>query len=120
MPSWRRRRSTGSTRRCASRRRRARSRRYERDIAYSTDEHLELLCTYSGHLALEARLRRGLLDCIRELIDGRFGGRVVKRSLTELAVEFLPSGAGAGAAWAAGTAGGLDRPDEPQRPAVKR
>jgi hypothetical protein len=47
---------------------------------------------------LEVRLRRGLLDCIRELIDGRFGGRVVKRSLTELAVEFLPSGAGAGAA----------------------
>jgi hypothetical protein len=73
------------------------ARRYEGDIAYSTDEYLELLCTYSNHLALSPTVRRGLLDCIRELIDGRFGGRVVKRYLWELAFAFRLSGAGAGA-----------------------
>lgn len=60
--------------------------RYEHDVAYSTGAYLELLCTYSNHRALEPSLRRGLLDCIAGLIDGRFGGRVVKRYLAELAV----------------------------------
>jgi len=69
------------------------ARRFEGDVEYSTEAYLELLCTYSNHLALEPAARRGLLDCIRKLIDGRFGGRVVKRYLWELAVAFRPSGA---------------------------
>ncbi|HEY8474503.1 MAG TPA: class I SAM-dependent methyltransferase [Natronosporangium sp.] len=61
----------------------ARFHRYERDLTYTTAEYLELLQTYSGHLALPAPARRGLLDCIGRLID-RHGGRVTKRHLTEL------------------------------------
>jgi hypothetical protein len=75
----------------------AAARRFEGDVAYSTEAYLELLSTYSNHLALEPAARRGLLDCIRELIDGRFAGRVVKRYLWELAVAFRPSGAEVGA-----------------------
>jgi len=61
-------------------------RRYERDVAYTTAEYLDLLCTYSGHRALDAERRDELLRCIAALIDGRHGGRIVKRYLLELAV----------------------------------
>jgi SAM-dependent methyltransferase len=63
-------------------------RRYERELAYSTSEYLDLIQTYSGHRALDEDARRALLACIAQLIDGRFGGRVAKRSLTELTVAF--------------------------------
>jgi len=59
-------------------------RRYEWDAAYTTAEYLDLLLTYSGHRALPATARNGLLDCIAALIDGRYGGRIVKRYLTHL------------------------------------
>jgi SAM-dependent methyltransferase len=74
---------------------RAVCRRYETDLEYSTAAYLDVLQTYSNHLALEAGALRGLLGCIADLIDSRFGGRVVKRYLTELAVAFRP-GARAG------------------------
>jgi SAM-dependent methyltransferase len=61
-------------------------RRYERDIAYTTAEYLDVLETYSNHRALDAQRRDGLLRCIAALIDGRHGGRIVKRYLLELAV----------------------------------
>lgn len=60
--------------------------RYEWESSYSTEEYLDLLLTYSGHRALPAAQRSGLLDCIAGLIDGNHGGRVVKRYLTELRV----------------------------------
>ncbi len=56
-------------------------RRIEREIHYSTQEYLDTLCTYSGHRALSAEARDRLLSCIGELIDTRYGGRVVKRYL---------------------------------------
>lgn len=59
-------------------------RRYERDIEYSTADYLDLLMTYSGHLALEETASAGLLDCIGSLIDGRYGGRIVKRDVITL------------------------------------
>ena len=52
-------------------------RRYERDLAYSTASYLDVLLTYSGHRALDPSRRKGLLDCIAGLIDGRYGGRIV-------------------------------------------
>jgi SAM-dependent methyltransferase len=58
--------------------------RYERDIPSTTAEYLDLLQTYSGHIALPQPQRDGLLSCIGALIDGGYGGRVVKRYLTEL------------------------------------
>ncbi|MER7975076.1 hypothetical protein ABTX35_39745, partial [Streptomyces sp. NPDC096080] len=62
-------------------------RRHERDLTYTTSEYLELLQTYSGHRALPETARNGLLECVASLIDGRYGGRVVKRCLIELAVS---------------------------------
>ena len=59
-------------------------RRYEWETAYSTAEYLDVLLTYSGHLALGPDARRGLLDCTAALIEERYGGWIVKRYLTEL------------------------------------
>ena len=61
-------------------------RRYERDLAYSTEAYLDLLRTYSGHRALEPDAREALLGCIGELIDSRYGGSILKRYLFELCV----------------------------------
>ncbi|MFI6936878.1 class I SAM-dependent methyltransferase [Streptomyces sp. NPDC050287] len=62
-------------------------RRHEWDLTYTTAEYLEVLQTYSGHRALPPEAREGLLACIAGLIDGRYGGRVTKRYLTELRVS---------------------------------
>ncbi|MEV7283440.1 class I SAM-dependent methyltransferase [Streptomyces sp. NPDC093252] len=62
-------------------------RRYEPEITYTTERYVELLRTYSGHRALPEDARRGLLECVARLIDGRYGGRVTKRYLVELAVS---------------------------------
>jgi trans-aconitate methyltransferase len=65
---------------------RAVARRYEHEIAYTTAEYLDLLCTYSNHRALAPDARDALLRCIARLIDEHHGGRVVKRYLNELVV----------------------------------
>ena len=62
----------------------ARRLRYVLDVHYSTQSYLDLLGTYSGHRALDTDRREGLLGCIAELIDGRYGGAVVKRYGYEL------------------------------------
>jgi SAM-dependent methyltransferase len=59
-------------------------RRYEWEHTYATEDYLDLLLTYSGHLALPGEARTGLLACIAALIDDRYGGRVSKRYLTQL------------------------------------
>ncbi|MEP6681479.1 MAG: class I SAM-dependent methyltransferase, partial [Chloroflexota bacterium] len=38
--------------------------RYERDVTYSTAAYLELVSTYSGHIALEPSARAGLFQCL--------------------------------------------------------
>jgi SAM-dependent methyltransferase len=63
--------------------------RYEWDAAYTTEQYLDLLLTYSGHRALPDAARTGLLACIAGLIDNRYGGTVVKRYLTELRTATL-------------------------------
>ncbi len=60
--------------------------RWEWDREYSTRGYLDVLRTYSGHLALDHDHREGLLGCIAELIDRRYGGQIAKRYLTELRV----------------------------------
>ncbi|MFF3371739.1 class I SAM-dependent methyltransferase [Streptomyces sp. NPDC002680] len=59
-------------------------RRHARDIAYTVDEYIDVLLTYSGHRALDAPSRQGLLACVRDLIETRYGGRITKRYLHEL------------------------------------
>jgi SAM-dependent methyltransferase len=61
-------------------------RRYEWEQPYSAQEYIDLLSTYSDHRALEERVRRHLLDCIAQLIVGRYGGRIRKRHLNELRI----------------------------------
>ena len=61
-------------------------RRYEWDRSYTTATYLDTLRTYSGHRALAPEARRGLLACIADLIESRYGGRITKRYLTELRV----------------------------------
>ncbi|MDQ2941508.1 MAG: methyltransferase domain-containing protein [Chloroflexota bacterium] len=61
-------------------------RRHEWDATYSTGEYLDLLRTYSGHGALDPPAREGLVDCIGDLIQTHFHGRVTKRYLTELRI----------------------------------
>lgn len=61
-------------------------RRYEWERTYSTAEYLDVLRTYSGHRALPPEDLSGLLECIRGLIDERYGGRVTKRYLNQLRV----------------------------------
>lgn len=62
-------------------------RRHEWDLTYTTSEYLDVLRTYSGHRALPPEAREGLLGCVAGLIDGRYGGRITKRYLTELRVS---------------------------------
>lgn len=63
-------------------------RRYERELTYTTREYRDLLLSYSNHRALASDAREGLLACIGELIDMRFGGRIAKRYMTELTVAY--------------------------------
>jgi SAM-dependent methyltransferase len=58
--------------------------RWEWEVEYTADRYVDLLMTYSGHRALPAEARAGLLGCIRGLIEGRNDGRITKRYLTEL------------------------------------
>ncbi|BBC29290.1 Methyltransferase domain protein [Streptomyces graminofaciens] len=67
-----------------------RSYRCTRDITYATQEYVDVLLTYSGHRALDAPSREGLLGCIRELIDTRYGGRITKCYLHELITARKP------------------------------
>ncbi len=61
-------------------------RRHEWELSYSTAAYLDVLSTYSGHLALAPKARRGLFNCIADLIDSHYGGRISKRYLTQLQV----------------------------------
>jgi SAM-dependent methyltransferase len=61
-------------------------RAYPWEAIYTAETYEQLLMTYSGHRALEAEPRSALLACIRDLIDRKFGGRITKRYLFQLAV----------------------------------
>ncbi|HEY3752207.1 MAG TPA: class I SAM-dependent methyltransferase [Pseudonocardiaceae bacterium] len=61
-------------------------RRYEWSAEYDTADYLDLLRTYSPTLAMSQPAGEGLLRSIGQLIDGRYGGRITKRYLTELRV----------------------------------
>lgn len=60
--------------------------RWMHQVASDRKHYLALLSTYSGHLALSEDERRALLDCIGDLIDGQFGGRIVKQYRYDLVV----------------------------------
>ena len=53
---------------------------------FTTDTYIGELNTYSGHIALSDEDRGALLACIRRMIDERWGGRITKAYVTDLAV----------------------------------
>src|SRR4030095_13850636 len=61
-------------------------RRYICAREYSAATYCELLGSFSNVLALEERLRTGLLACMSSLIDSQFGGRIVRHDLYDLCV----------------------------------
>ena len=65
-------------------------RRHEWELSYTTASYVELLLTYSGHRALDPAAQAGLLDCIANLIDTGYSGRVSKRYLTKIRVASTP------------------------------
>src|ERR687890_590929 len=65
---------------------RVRARRYQWDETYDAEGYLRVLNTYSGHRSLGDATRRRLFSSIADLIDGRYGGRVVKGYLRTLYV----------------------------------
>ncbi|WP_420032461.1 class I SAM-dependent methyltransferase [Streptomyces sp. cg28] len=69
-------------------------RRHTRDLTFTTDQYLDLLCTFSGTRALAPAARAGLLDCVGRLIDRAYGGTVTKRYLTELRLARVDGPAG--------------------------
>ncbi|WP_342768622.1 class I SAM-dependent methyltransferase [Amycolatopsis palatopharyngis] len=66
-------------------------RRYEWEQTYSTHEYIDLLLTYSGHRAMPPAQQTGLLNCISNLIDTGYGGRITKRYMTQLATAHRTS-----------------------------
>jgi SAM-dependent methyltransferase len=61
-------------------------RRYQWQATCTTTDYIDLLSTYSDHIAMPDSSRRAFFQCIAALIDGRFGGRIVKQYMTELIV----------------------------------
>jgi SAM-dependent methyltransferase len=66
--------------------------RYQWRETYSTSGYLDLLMSYSNHRALPEPARAGLLRCIANLIDSRYGGRIAKQYLTQLWVARRANG----------------------------
>ena len=57
---------------------------YVVEIPYTTETYLDVLQTYSGHIALEPEHADGLYRCVRELIDNKYGGHIEKAYLFQL------------------------------------
>ncbi len=62
------------------------TRHYRWDETYDSGSYLAVLNTYSGHRSLRDDTRERLLRGIADLIDTKFGGRIVKGYLTTLYV----------------------------------
>ncbi len=60
--------------------------RLELDITYSAASYVDVLETYSSHLALNPDTRRNLLGEIAACIDNNYGGSIVKRYLYTLSL----------------------------------
>ena len=59
-------------------------RRHTWDVAYTADEYVAVLDTYSGHRSMAADARRRLNERIRRRIEARPAGRVTKTYLATL------------------------------------
>jgi hypothetical protein len=53
---------------------------------YSTNEYLNLLSTYSDHIALSIESRNQLFDELREMINTKYNGKIIKDYMTILEI----------------------------------
>ena len=67
-------------------------RKYRWDAEYDSASYIRLLSTYSGHINLDSGARERLFRGIAELIDAKFGGRIIKGYLTVLYVAHARAG----------------------------
>lgn len=61
-------------------------RRWVTETTYTTASYLDLLATFSGHIALAPADRQALFACLAELLERDYGGRLRRATLTELCV----------------------------------
>ena len=66
-------------------------REYGWDESYDVEGYLRVLSTYSGHIALDPDTRERLFCGISDLIEGKYGGRIVKGYLTTLYLAYRSS-----------------------------
>lgn len=59
---------------------------YISDATYDAGSYEQLLETYSDVLAMDADARQGLLNCLSEMINNKFGGKIIKTYLWQLIV----------------------------------
>jgi hypothetical protein len=64
---------------------------YRWDEPYDAEGYLRVLSTYSGHIALDPDTRERLFGGISDLIEGEYGGRIVKGYLTTLYLAYRSS-----------------------------
>lgn len=64
-------------------------RRYDAEIPYTTQQYIDVLRTYSGHIELPAAAQQALYGCIRRVLDESYGGHIRKQYLFLLAVARL-------------------------------
>jgi hypothetical protein len=60
--------------------------RYRWDQSYTAAQYAKLLRSYSDMLAMEETAREGLIRDLCQLIDARFGGRIVRPLVVTLTV----------------------------------
>lgn len=59
---------------------------YEVEMPYNSEEYVRLMMTFSDVLSMDEESRKGLLQCIGEMIVKDFGNNIVKSYLVELFV----------------------------------
>ncbi len=57
---------------------------YGTDVEYTASEYRQLLSTYSDIILMEDPSREGLLECLTDMIDKNYGGKITKSYLWQL------------------------------------
>jgi SAM-dependent methyltransferase len=64
-------------------------RRYEWEVEYGKEEYVDLLNTYSDHRAMPSEKRKELFRAVSELVDKKYGGKIRKKYMAQLAIAVV-------------------------------
>jgi SAM-dependent methyltransferase len=67
------------------------TRRHTWRVDYNTESYLDLINTFSGHIALQPTNRAALIHCVRGLLDGRYSGQVTRAQVSVVTVGVTPA-----------------------------